>query len=478
MPKAISTLAVGAKVEIPVLAAHQTRFGNKVVFKVADKNHSGYPANSVTLITDKIIQMLCFDGKEPNNTNSDRQKYGNNRYLHANLRQWLNSNAAAGAWYSAQHAADAPPNATNASSNAYDGIAGFLAIFDPKFAAALLETTLTVARNTVTDGGSYETVTDKVFLASNTEVGLANENSIAEGALLPLFSDNASRITQCTQAAITASNDSSKPANTSAAWYWWLRTPHSSIARNVRHVSTDGALSNYFAYYGRNGVRPLCNLKSEILVSDNVNADGNYEVIWNTAPVISGSDDNLGTKTAGFSQTYTVSDADEDNVTVTETIDGVLIRSYSVVLGATNTFSVTGETWLKLTNGSHSMTITATDSFGNSSERTYTFTKSVSGFTIQNSEPYDSDTRPVRIKIRVARNIPAESTFKVYVCNNGFDASPTWEDATTSVTGSLVHVFENETKTGVAWGVLIKVEVTRGDGEGACYVSQIGGNFE
>lgn len=119
-----------------------------------------------------------------------------------------------------------------------------------------------------------------------------------------------------------------------------------------------------------------------------------------------------------------------------------------------------------------------TDSFGNSTTRTYTFTKSVSSFTIQNTEPYTSDTRPTRIKITVTRNIPAESTFKVYVCNNGFDASPTWEDATTSVTGGLVHVFENTTKTGAAWGVIIKVVVTRGEGEGACYVSQIGGNFE
>lgn len=39
-------------------------------------------------------------------------------------------------------------------------------------------------------------------------------------------------------------------------------------------------------------------------------------------------------------------------------------------------------------------------------------------------------------------------------------------------------MFENTTKTGAAWGVIIKVVVTRGEGEGACYVSQIGGNFE
>ena len=35
----------------------------------------------------------------------------------------------------------------------------------------------------------------------------------------------------------------------------------------VRNVSTDGALNNYSAYNGNSGVRPLCNLKSEILKS-------------------------------------------------------------------------------------------------------------------------------------------------------------------------------------------------------------------
>lgn len=47
--------------------------------------------------------MLCFDATEPSNGNSDRRNYGNNRYIYSNLRQWLNSPAAAGQWYTAQH---------------------------------------------------------------------------------------------------------------------------------------------------------------------------------------------------------------------------------------------------------------------------------------------------------------------------------------------------------------------------------------
>ena len=56
---------------------------------MADKNHAGYPSNSVTLVTNQIIKMLCFDATEPSNGNSDRCNYGNNRYIYSNLRQWL-----------------------------------------------------------------------------------------------------------------------------------------------------------------------------------------------------------------------------------------------------------------------------------------------------------------------------------------------------------------------------------------------------
>ena len=55
-------------------------------------------------------------------------------------------------------------------------------------------------------------------------------------------------------------------------WHW-TATPFST-ARNgyehlVRYVYSSGALDNYNAYNGRRGVRPLCVLKSDILVSFN-----------------------------------------------------------------------------------------------------------------------------------------------------------------------------------------------------------------
>ena len=250
MSKAISSLSVGDKIEVPVLSAYQSRFGAKIIFKVADKNHSGYPSNTVTLITEKIIQLMCSDAKEPSNSNSERKNYGNNRHIYSNILQWLNSNATAGNWYSAKHSADAPPTNANVwdNYNEYDAWAGFLAMLDPDFVAELQNTTLTVVKSS-TDGGSYETFTAKMFLASTTEVGLANENGIAEGSLLALFSNNASRIAYPTAECVNSSEYSNSNFSTSKGWYWWLRTPYSSNASSVRYVDSDGSLNYDYARF-------------------------------------------------------------------------------------------------------------------------------------------------------------------------------------------------------------------------------------
>ena len=284
MPQPITNLVIGAKVK----DTNTKHFNQTITWLIGAKNHAGYPANSVTLITDKILCLKAFDAMETANADANRKQYGNNRYLHANLRQWLNSEAAAGAWYSAQHTADAPPSAANVNSghNPYQAEAGFLHGFSADMRAALMPTTLTVARNTVTDGGGSETVNNKVFLASNTEVGLANENSIAEGTKLALFSDNNSRLAMPTAQAVSNSNYTASSFNTGQAWHWWLRTPYAADSHYARFVSSSGALDYNIAFGGSVGVRPLCNLPSEILVSDTVGGDGAYTIMWNQPPTI------------------------------------------------------------------------------------------------------------------------------------------------------------------------------------------------
>ena len=279
MAKTLGSLATKTLVKDPSTLYN----GKPIVWEIADKNHAGYPANSVTLITERIISLKCFDAIESGNSDSNRRSYGNNRWIYSNIRRWLNSQAAAGKWYAAQHSADAPPSNANVWSNynEYDGEAGFLAGFSASFVAALLTTTHTVGKASV-DGGGTETCTDKIFFASSTEVGLTGD--VTCGSKLALFTDDASRQAKPTAEAVSKSEYTSTSLNANSPWYYWLCDAYASYSCSVRRVNSSGALNRHYAYYGNGGVRPLCNLLSSILVSDSPDSDGAYTIIWNRAP--------------------------------------------------------------------------------------------------------------------------------------------------------------------------------------------------
>lgn len=297
MAQSITNLAVGSKVKLGVYQVGSSST-EPIIWLIADKNNSAYPAGAITLITEKIIDLRGFDAKEPSNSDSGRKNYGNSRYRDSNLRQWLNKSGSP--WWVATHTADATPNNTGMSEpTGYDGIPGFLSNFTDSEIDGMLDTTLTVARNTVTDSGGSETVVDKIFLPSNTEVGLANENSIVEGSKYALFTNNASRVAHLTQQALSNTASGSKPSNTSSGWYWWLRTPGASHSYIVRNVNTGGTLNDHDAYSGNMGVRPALNLKSDALVSDAADESGAYALIWTN--VI--SDDLQKVSTTGFTWT-------------------------------------------------------------------------------------------------------------------------------------------------------------------------------
>lgn len=568
MAQKLSNLANKAKVKFGSL------HGKPIIWIVADKNHAGYPSGSVTLVTNQIIKMLCFDAKESSNGNSDRKNYGNNRYIHSNIRQWLNSSAAAGAWYTAQHSADAPPSSANvwSSTNAYDTIAGFLNAFTANERAALLDTTITVGKSS-TDGGGTETCTDKIFLLSCTEVNLSGDHTC--GSKLAIFGDNASRVATVTAECVANSNYSSNPAS-GAAWYYWLRDAYAGSAGNARFVGTDGTLGRSNAYRGYRGLRPACNLSSDLLISDSTDSDGCYTVIYNQAPtapasitvpteviggenlsiswgqstdadgnlsgytlerkydsgtwtqiykgaarsysdpitygwtsvqyrvkaydtagaesayttsatrnvinnrapVISGSDGDLGSYTAAPPAfDYTVTDADGHQVTVVEKLDGTKIKEYTVTLGEANSFAISAETWQKILNGSHTITITATDAKNVSAVRAMTFTKAVNAVEFEQTLAMAADDMPTKALVNVQGHFPTGCTLTIWICNNGNDAAPAWEDITSKALNGTKHFFANTAKTADAWGVKIKVKLLRGSATETCYIQSVGGNF-
>lgn len=381
MAKLLSSLPVGAKVK----DTGTTYYGKPIQWTIMQHGHSGDPAGSTALITSNIICLKAFDAKEGANSDSSRQSYGNNRYSVSNIRQWLNSDTAS--WYKAQHSADAAPSTNLVSDNPYNTESGFLTGFSANMKAALLTVTKTVAKNTVTDGGGSETVSDKIFLLSNTEVGLANENNIAEGSKYMLFSDNNSRIAKPTAEAVSKSTYSNSSFNVNSAWYWWLRSPHAGNSYSARDVNTDGSLGNSNdACSGNCGVRPACAISSSALVSDSPDTDGAYTLIWNSAPKIT-TDTGIGEKNSPFSISYKVVDADGDAVTTTVKLDSTTVATHNPTdQTKTYTYDVTATALNALALGAHKFTITATDAMSNTSTVTINWTKTESPITVSGTD--------------------------------------------------------------------------------------------
>ena len=463
MAQKLSNLSVGAKIKFGKHSiASET--AQPIIWVVADKNHSGYPSGAITLITDKIIDMRAYDGMETGNTR------GNSDYSLSNIHQWLNSSASAGQWFTATHANDTAPTDQKVVYNPYKDRPGFLYNFTSTERQCLLPTTLTVQNS----GAALSNITATIFLPSVWEIRGQGD-----------YEDGSSRLayftTQTASATVSAQvfNSSIEPKPGSLTEYWSYYT-RSRNGNSVRIITTNGGAEDNSPYEGEIGIRPIINLNSDIKITDTTDSDGCYMVLTQTAPTISGSNTNLGTKSAEFNHTYTVNDADagtsSDSVTVTEYIDNVSIRSYVATKNATNTFAVTGNTWYKLSNGVHTLKITATDGF-DTVTRTITFTKSVTKLVAQRTTPIAASTMPTRIIVTLVKNVPSNAEVIVEVCNNGFDSTPTWERIETYASG-LAHTFSNKTNTAGKWGVNIRVTVNRNGAEGACYITEIGGNFE
>ena len=217
---------------------------------------------------------------------------------------------------------------------------------------------------------------------------------------------------------------------------------------------------------------------------DSYNAQSGYTtstkrtVDNNTAPTITTSSAaSLGTKSSGFTVSYSVDDVDaSDTLTVTEKLDGTTKRTYTATRKTTNSFAVTGEYFQKITNGSHTMTVTVTDGKATVT-KTFTFTKAVTAASITLAKPMEADAQITLCAITVGGLIPADAVFKVEVTNNGKDSSPVWEDATTEARNGRNHLFTNQTAAnGFAFNFRVTAE--RGASGESGYIASIQGGFQ
>lgn len=217
------------------------------------------------------------------------------------------------------------------------------------------------------------------------------------------------------------------------------------------------------------------NATSTYVTSETRTVDNNAIPVI-TSSTTSGTD--LGTKEDGFDLTYTVTDADNDTVTVKEYLDDVLKRTYTATLGQSNTVQcVAADNWQKVLNGAHTIKVVANDTKADSTPYTVTFTKAVYEASITLAEPMDADDTITVMVLNVLGSIPADADLEVLVTNNANDTEPVWEDATQDVKNGNNHVFTNQTAAnGFAFN--FKVNVGRGTSNTGGYITSIGGAFQ
>lgn len=217
------------------------------------------------------------------------------------------------------------------------------------------------------------------------------------------------------------------------------------------------------------------NATSTYVTSETRTVDNNALPVI-TSSTASGTD--LGTKETGFDLTYTVTDADNDTVTVKEYLDDVLKRTYTATLGQSNTVQcVTAANWQKVLNGAHTIKVVANDGKADSTPYTVTFTKAVYEASITLAEPMEADDDITVMVLNVLGSIPADADMEVLVTNNALDDEPVWEDATADIKNGNNHIFTNQTAAnGFAFN--FKVTVSRGSSNTGGYITNIGGAFQ
>ena len=210
---------------------------------------------SGTPTTHKTITIDGTDYTFYGLNSQQRVSYGNNRWMHSPLRQWLNSDGSG--WYVPATVFDRPP--------AYVGYDGFLSMLPDSFVAAMKPIAQVTALNYVTDGGTAassltDTTYDKVFLPSWEQHYLAvSQNYGASAGLEGAAWEYWERVAGTTSPLPGSSSDPSTYhpefvqqdlTNAHTARYVWMRSCGRGYANYVAGVTASGYCGGNYANAG------------------------------------------------------------------------------------------------------------------------------------------------------------------------------------------------------------------------------------
>lgn len=187
--------------------------------------------------------------------------YGYNRWSQSGLRQWLNSKADRGAWWSPRNDFDRPIDTS--------GWAGFMNDLDADFLAVVAKSNIVTDINKISDSGGHDTTQDYFFLPAMVNINGGDNFYSSPGSAVQDIEDTVvwdyyTKFRRDGKTGTNTEQDDNRrkyKQGSSAEWTWWERSPYCANACYVRHV-TDGGRTwwryNAYCWYG---VAPACRIE-------------------------------------------------------------------------------------------------------------------------------------------------------------------------------------------------------------------------
>lgn len=187
--------------------------------------------------------------------------YGYNRWSQSGLRQWLNSKAGAGAWWSPRNDFDRPEH--------YTTWAGFMNDLDDDFLAVVAKSNLVTDINKISDAGGHDTTQDYFFLPAMVNLNggdnfYNNPGSAVQDIEDTVVWDYYTKFRRDGKTGTNAGQDDNRRKyrkGSSTEWSWWERSPNCGNAYNVRYVAGGGRTWWYYFAYLWRGVAPACRIE-------------------------------------------------------------------------------------------------------------------------------------------------------------------------------------------------------------------------
>lgn len=230
-------------------ATYTASFEGKSV-KVFASNTATSPTETATITEGSDGTSLgTTDGESENVNHMHRIFFGSNNYAQSAMRQWLNSDAEAGAVWSPTNKYDRPPVWATMNS-------GFLRGLPSDFLEVVKPVEVTCHTNSVYETKGYDGVSftanqtytlydDRFFLLSAFEVSENAGSAVQkDGELLEYYKN-------------LTDTERIKRDENGTEQYTWLRSSYCDTPHSVRVIMPSGALYRNLAYYGHS-ICPAC----------------------------------------------------------------------------------------------------------------------------------------------------------------------------------------------------------------------------